>query len=162
MKRNYPLVLIVPIILLLAQSVIAETVNFASITNQESLKLLNDVKLIHEKPGLPLNVRIWTLQDDGECGPDYTGCPGTTLFIAISSIDEYPDRIIYESKKAYGWEFDKWISHAASDVPGEYEEFLVWMESICSKSESTKIKRDLLKISINLNKIKTQILKTEY
>lgn len=84
------------------------------------ISILNNVAVIAQYNQLPIAIRVLKVRDHGECGVSLRSCPKESIYIAVSSFDEYPDQHLYIFPKAYGWEFRRWVSIPGKDSPEDF------------------------------------------
>lgn len=98
--------------------------------NQDAslVHILNDIEIITERRDpadrtFPYLVRIIRLRSHGECNGKPETCPKETVYIAISSWDEYPEQKVYQLPEAYGWDFHRWTYLPHRELPKEFVVF---------------------------------------
>jgi hypothetical protein len=90
------------------------------VTETKIVEMLNNFELLAEKRELPYAIRVIRLGERGECDGTPQSCPMATLYIAVSTFDQYPDQQVYQLPKAYGWEFVQWKALARNEGPDSY------------------------------------------
>src|SRR5262249_615907 len=78
-------------------------------------------------------VRVLAVPDHGECGDTPASCPKSALFIAVSSIDEYPDQRVFELPKRSAWRFVSWSHIPGVDGPDQDVGFTLEADDPSSK-----------------------------
>lgn len=120
---KYFSVIIIVCAVLLSVTAKAEKHKMISSDDRELVHILNNMDIIAQLKDPPFLVRIIRIQEHGECDPLKHKCPEQSLFIAVSSFDEYPEQRLYVSGKAYAWEFNRWISLPRKDTPDDFVVF---------------------------------------
>ena len=65
-------------------------------------------------------IRLIRVRTPGECSGSPESCPKETVYVAISSRDEDPDRKLYRLPDAYGWDLYQWSHFPQRDTPDEF------------------------------------------
>ena len=97
-----------------------------SVKNERLAYILMNTQVLREtstEESKAFHVRLLLVPDQGECGTSPETCPKVELFIAVSSIDEYPDQRVYQLPKRHAWRFVRWTRIPEVDGPSEYVEF---------------------------------------
>lgn len=96
--------------------------------------ILNQMELVADtsKQESAFVVRIFRVQELGECGPKHSNCPSQRLYVAISTIDLAADQAVFVLPPAFGWSFIKWVTLPDND----FESSVVVVE--LEKSEITE------------------------
>jgi hypothetical protein len=87
--------------------------------------LLNNMQILEDRQDLPIAVRVIRLRELGECDGPPPDCPTEVLYVAVSTIDEAPDQVVFKLPESFGWQFDRWVNWPASDDVSEYASFEV-------------------------------------
>lgn len=128
---------ILSIFLLLASSLaFAEKLSLQEFKHTDVASLLDNIRVLAEIAELSKShspIKVFSLQEDGECGVKPDTCPKSELIVLISSFSEYPERKIYVTPKSYGWKFSRWIL-----LPKSNEESAVFeiIETIISENRT--------------------------
>lgn len=96
------------------------------VTNERLAYILMNFQIVRETTtdeSKAFRVRILSVPEHGECGGSPQTCPKRELFIAVSSIDEYPDQRVYQLPKRHDWRFVRWNRFPDVDGPLEFVEF---------------------------------------
>lgn len=113
------------------------------ITDSETLAQL-------ESKASPYYVRIVRLRDHGECGPDLTLCPQETVYIAVSSYDEYPEQKVYILPKAYEWKFIRWHKIPKQEAPDEHITFVMKKKEVSNVHGKAQWLETQVEVLVNL------------
>ena len=119
------------IFILLFLATLAAPVSFTSrplpvVNNERLTHILTNFQVLAETSASESKqffVRVLSVPDHGECGGSPASCPQAALFIAVSSIDEFPDQRLYELPKRHAWRFLRWTRIPDVDGPDQYVEF---------------------------------------
>jgi hypothetical protein len=100
------------------------------VADGDLVDLLNYMEIIAERspltePALLGSIRLVRLRSLGECGDTPDSCPTQTLYVAVSGIDEEPDRKVYELPAAHGWEFKGWVGAPSTERADDYYVFML-------------------------------------
>ena len=87
----------------LSISEVNEPLTVQLLANFEILKELNT-------RSSPYFARVVKVKDPGECDGALETCPKETLYVVVSTYDEFPEQKVYLLTKAHRWRFLKWIS----------------------------------------------------
>ncbi|MDO8287802.1 MAG: hypothetical protein Q7T44_01145 [Parvibaculum sp.] len=112
----------------------------------------NNAVLIAESKKEPIAVRIYGLQNFGECDGTGDNCPKTSLYIAVSEFGEYPDQKLYKLDEANIWKFIHFISFPKYDHETSFVKFLVERtDRVRRSSESPQWMetKKLIEVSVN-------------
>jgi hypothetical protein len=115
-------------------------------TDASLVKILSTLKFEKEIDKLPLYIRFFTVRSHGECDGAPETCPGTTLYISVSSYDEYPDQKLYRTSEAASWDYVRLVKHASAESNEEYSIFEFEKRELINPKE---VKRCFLKVNLN-------------
>jgi len=119
MKKT--ITLLTAIFVLAPQFCMAKTVQF--IKDNELVHVMVNSQLVAElnsKKSKGYAVRVIKVQEFGECDGSPKTCPKSSIYIAISQYDEYPEQKVYKLPKRHNWEFTAWEHIPTHDGPKEY------------------------------------------
>ena len=83
------------------------------IENHELTRVLNYFENHAELDDLfkcPSSVRMFKLQDEGECSSKVPKCPKNMLYIAVASFGETYDGLLFVTSKHHEWQFIKTVA----------------------------------------------------
>ena len=140
----------------------AEETKLIDLSNSDIVHILNNLKLIAEYPDYPTSVKIFKVRDSGECGTKFSSCPEESLYIAVSSFDEYPDEKVYVLSKAFEWIFDKWIYLPKSDMPDDKAVFQLIKKPIKKNLKTVQYKKQVYEITVSTDKASFKIKGVDY
>lgn len=100
------------------------------VADRDLVDLLNYMEIVAERsavtePELPGSIRLVRLHALGECDDSPASCPTQKLYVAVSGMDEEPDRKLYELPLAYGWEFKEWVKVPSGESADDFYVFIV-------------------------------------
>lgn len=133
----------------------AQTTALPDVTDASLVRLISDMEIIAERrdpldPTYPYFLRIVRVQSEGECGGTPESCPRVSVYISISSRDEYPDRRLYRLPDAYGWELDGWSKLPQRESPEEFVEFEMSRKVVAEDTTRGWWAREIYEIKVNL------------
>jgi hypothetical protein len=113
------------ILLLLRHSIAhAEPTALAEEADPSLVEILAGMEIVAERfdrtdATMPYMLRIIRVRPPGECGTSPETCPKESVYIAISSRDEFPDQKVYRLPEAYHWELHLWSHFPRNDTPDD-------------------------------------------
>lgn len=150
MKNVYSMLLVA--LLLASKSAIAEYLTDVKDKLLTSLITDSEVLAKLERKSSPYYIRIVRLREHGECDGDLTSCPQESLYIAVSSYDEYPEQKVYVLPKAYGWKFSRWHNIPKQESPDGYVTISLKKKEIINIDGNPQWKESPFEVSVNLKK----------
>lgn len=107
--------------IILIQNVFA--VELTPVSDKNLKFILNNFEIVAEaKP--PESKGMWArllkVSDIGECDGTPQSCPKSTIYLSISSYDEYPEDNLYILPKMHYWKFIKWKHLPARDGDNDF------------------------------------------
>ena len=96
------------------------------VNNERLAYVLMNVQVLRETSAderKAFHVRLLLVPEQGECGTTPQSCPRTDLYVAVSSIDEYPDQRVYQLPPRHAWRFVRWELLPETDAPSDYVVF---------------------------------------
>ena len=100
------------------------------VTDGDLVDLLNYMEIIVERspitePALLGSIRLVRVRSLGECDGRPESCPTQTVYVAVSGMDEEPERKVYELPAAHGWEFKGWVRAPSNERSDDYYVFMI-------------------------------------
>lgn len=117
--RNY---LIMFLVLFMPRLAFCEPILLEELKDKSMSNLLGTMEILSEKleKKVPYFIRIVRVKEYGECDGESRTCPKQSLFVLVSSRDEYPEQKVYLLPKAYGWEFVGYVSMPKTEGVDEF------------------------------------------
>lgn len=97
------------ILLMLLMPGAGYTETLAAVNDAKLTEILSNFSVLAETPQTStLFARVLRVQAPGECDGSASTCPKSTLYIAVSTADEYPIQKLYQLPEGYNWAFIGW------------------------------------------------------
>ncbi|MCP4346549.1 MAG: hypothetical protein GY795_13610 [Desulfobacterales bacterium] len=146
MKKNIMLLLLLSYPY---SSAVAESSLLQTSDDRKLEYILNNFEIIAQKKQLPTAIKVIRVREQGECRPKLRNCPKESVYITASSFDEYPDQKLYTLRKAYKWEFNKWINAPGKGIPAGFAVFEMVKKEIIRERDKINIIEKNYEVFVN-------------
>lgn len=160
---NWPRVALLSMALCLLLDRYASALELKALENEELVTILTKMDVIasqdlETQADLPEAIRVIGVVHDGECDGSPESCPLESIYLAISTTGEDPQRAVYKLPDAHGWKFGSWLHLPKGDEQSEYFTFTMERKDVAPDQSSGWWAMHVVKIRANIYRADLEIM----